>query len=119
MTTVNDDRKSDAVADKIRKSLSSKLLRMSVTELNLELNETEMSLLKLTGDDSDTNNVHVGKESDIQVLESGSEYTREKEDDSFMQRYKLINRFAVRSVACGNRLQFIARSKLCPIKFKF
>ena len=78
MTTVDDDRKSDAVADKIRKSLSSKLLRMSVTELNLELNETEMSLLKLTGDDSDTNNVHVGEESDIQVLESGSEYTREK-----------------------------------------
>eukprot|EP00944_MAST-04C_sp_MAST-4C-sp1_P008470 g8470.t1 len=107
MTTVNDDRKSDAVADKIRKSLSSKLLRMSVTELNLELNETEMSLLKLTGDDSDTNNVHVGEESDIQVLESGSEYTREKEDDSFMQRYKLINRFAVRSVACGNRVTLL------------
>ena len=93
MTTVEDDRKSDAVADKIRKSLSSKLLRMSVTELNLELNETEMSLSKLTGDDDD--------ECGVKVPKSGVEDERKKDEDSFMQRYKLINRFAVRSVACG------------------
>ena len=80
---------------------------MSVTQLNLELNETEMSLLKLTGNHGDKNDVHVGKEGGVQVTESGAEYTREKEEDSFMQRYKLINRFAIRSVACGNRVTLL------------
>ena len=76
-------------------------------ELNLELNETEMSLLKLTGNHGDKNDVHVGKEGGVQVTESSAEYTREKEEDSFMQRYKLINRFAIRSVACGNRVTLL------------
>ena len=99
MTTIEDDRMSDAVADKIRKSVSSKLLLMSVTELNLELNETEMSLSKLTGDDDN--------ESGVKVPKSGVEGERKKDEDSFMQRYKLINRFAVRSVACGNRITLL------------
>ena len=124
------------VAKKIRKSMSSRLLRMSLTDLNIELQEREQNLYGIIGKDASSKSniktvkTNVNKQQGNDKADKSGEKSIETKDivvkkqhdesgsgDSFMQRYKLINLQAIRYVACGERITLLLSVEGCIFQF--